>query len=342
MVLIPAFAVACALPTKSATGSAQDQSSGTDDGGTVKQGDLTPSDSDDAGAPVADAAPAEKPDVPPAANVLDEVNLFRKAANLPDVTQDPTLSAAAIAHATYMVRADKVTHDEDKASPYYSKAGYDSGMKSDILATDRPGSFDTSIEFFAKAPFHALQFMDPGLKSVGFGDFTEKGAGFIYAAVLNVQDGLDKLPKDAHAEAYPIMFPSDGAVTPIREAVNEYPNPLAPCKGYTYPAGLPIIVQLAPGKGGAVKAHSLMSDGKPVEHCVIDQNTYTNTTDPDFLPGTKQQETAQQHGREILKASNAVVIIPRAPLAPKASYSVSVEVGDEKLAWSFKVANNAR
>jgi hypothetical protein len=73
-----------------------------------------------------------------------------------------------------------------------------------------------------------------------------------------------------------------------------------------------------------------MEDGKPIEHCAFDAPSYRN-----------QNPTGQEFGRWNLRASGAVMIIPRSPLRPGSRYSVSITANDNTYAWSFTVAETA-
>ena len=78
--------------------------------------------------------------------------------------------------------------------------------------------------------------------------------------------------------------------------------------------------------------HSLTQSGTALDHCVYDANTYTNAADP----------AGQELGRLVLQTRNAVVIIPRAPLAPGATYTVSITVNGQTHTWSFAVSTTVR
>jgi hypothetical protein len=67
-----------------------------------------------------------------------------------------------------------------------------------------------------------------------------------------------------------------------------------------------------------------MEDGKPIEHCAFDAQSYLNP-DPH----------GQEYARWSLRASSAVVIIPRAPLRPGSRYSVSINANGATYAWGF-------
>jgi hypothetical protein len=106
------------------------------------------------------------------------------------------------------------------------------------------------------------------------------------------------------------------------------PNPLISCPGYSTPTGLPITLQLGAGNvSPSVTAHSLTTDGSPLEHCTFNETNYTN---PDG--------SMQSLGRSVLNSRDAVVIIPRSPLTPGKTYLVSVTSNGQTYSWSFSVS----
>ncbi|NOR83482.1 MAG: hypothetical protein GQ526_08325, partial [Ardenticatenales bacterium] len=108
----------------------------------------------------------------------------------------------------------------------------------------------------------------------------------------------------------------------------ENPDPLTSCPGYTAPAGLPIILQIGAGElSPSVSSHSLKEGDTELEHCTLDETTYVNPN-PDL----------QRLGRSTLNSRDAVVIIPREPLAPGGTYTVSVTVNGQTITWSFTVS----
>jgi hypothetical protein len=98
------------------------------------------------------------------------------------------------------------------------------------------------------------------------------------------------------------------------------------------PSGLPIILQIGPGNlTPSVTAHSFIQGTTALEHCVFDETNYTN-------PDSSTQNT----GRNILNSRDAIVLIPRAPLTPGATYTVSITANGQMYAWSFVVSNTAQ
>jgi hypothetical protein len=159
------------------------------------------------------------------------------------------------------------------------------------------------------------------------------------AAALNVIDGLGSSPPAS--VAFPVMWPANGLTVNLRSYTgSESPDPLASCAGYTAPSGLPIILQLGAGNAVAfggpspVTQFSLTEGATPRESCEFDENNYVNATDPNY-------PTLQNLGRAVLSTRDAIVIVPRNPLTPGATYTVSVTANSQVYTWSFTVSVSA-
>jgi uncharacterized protein YkwD len=268
------------------------------------------------------------------------VNTYRAMARLDAVVEDATLSAKDALHARYIALDDDYEHAELADKPDYSTDG-DHAAKNSVLAaanvSEMQNSFVDDVDQWMQAPLHALPILDPRLARVGFGSFTAQKSGIAHAAALDVNDGIDWV----HPAIFPVMWPGDGAVVPLNHHWGEQPQTIAACPGYALPAGLPLYIELGDGTGPTPKigAHSVRTGGAPgssgaasgadVEHCVFDEDTVRLASDADTAVA-----------KAILHARNAVVIIPRAPLAPGAAYAVTLEAGTPatRLAWSFTVA----
>jgi hypothetical protein len=180
-----------------------------------------------------------------------------------------------------------------------------------------------AIDYWMSGVFHAVGLLDPRLTRSGYGSFYDPQViGFAWAAGIDVLRGR-------HTEAetgYPVMYPGDGTVSPLYGYPGaENPDPLTACPGYDAPAGAPIFLLLGDGSTvPVVTASSLSENGRVVPHCVFDETDYVNPS-----------PTAQQTGRAVLDARDAVVVIPREPLIPGARYSVSITAGGRTHEWSF-------
>lgn len=259
---------------------------------------------------------------------LGRVNAYRAAASLPPVTEDLVMSAGDRCHAAYIVKNEELRHGEDFWNRFYTSRGRTAAEQSNLFQSGDINDTDSRvIDAWMQSPFHAVGLLDPRLREVGYGSYREPGGGIETGAALNVIAGIGSAPA-----AYPVFWPGDGSTVPLDQHWGGVPSPLSGCVGYTAPSGLPLILQLGPGGlVPTVAASYLMSDGQPLEHCVFTESSYRN-------PNRAQQSL----GRSILAARDAVVLIPRHPLTPGATYTASIIVGRRSYTWSFGVEVAAR
>jgi cysteine-rich secretory family protein len=264
-------------------------------------------------------------ETPPASIWLTYINYYRATAALPAVSENTTYDAGDRNHAVYMVKNNTVTHNEDPANPYYTSNGAAAGPKSVLFgsaSTNGYSSDQDAIDFLMQTPFHALGIIDPGNRQVGYGADREPMAfpKLNTGVAIDVQSGRGAIPAGV---TFPVKWPRGGSSVPIsRYPGNESPDPLAFCAGYTAPAGLPILFMAGSGSSPpAVTAASVSKAGTKLPVCRLDQ---TNTT------GLAQQILAQR---------NAVVLIPKSPLAAGA-YAVSITNHAKVYSWTFNVVTN--
>src|SRR5579859_3309456 len=137
-----------------------------------------------------------QPQAEPEPRTLDGVawlNRVRTRAGLNAVTIDSWLSAAAQAHADYLVRnrgnpqlAGLNAHTEDLSLPLASEAGRDAGLNSDIDI--RVNSVFDAVQGLLEAPLHQASLLDPNLQRVGVGA-GRSGADF--DVVIDVGHGIN-------------------------------------------------------------------------------------------------------------------------------------------------------
>ena len=255
-------------------------------------------------------------------------NDYRAMANLPPVTENASWSHGNILHGRYGVKNDLLVHDEDPGNPYYTPEGRAAARSSNLTASsDINATYVYAIDSWMQAPFHALGVLDPSLHQVGYGDYQEAdGVDIQMAAGLDVLRGLSSIPDTVK---FPIAWPAAGKTVSLTSHWGEFPRPLSSCPGYSTPSGLPVLLQAGPGNiTPNVTAHSLTKNGKIIEHCLFDETNYAN-------PDLAQQDL----GRAILDSRDAIVMIPRDPLLPGATYHVSVTVNGESHAWFFSVSD---
>jgi hypothetical protein len=269
--------------------------------------------------------PAAAPQAPE--GWLARLNRYRAAACLPAVFESPALSAGAGKHATYIVKNRSASHREDPGNDWFTPEGHAAAQQCNValgLGVDDTDGW--AIDLWMQSPFHAVGVLDPALASVGYGSCREADDDPLAGAALNVRAGV----REPAGAAYPLFWPGDGATVPLTDHRAEYPSPLASCPGYAPPSGLPLILQVGPGSlTPVVAATSFTRDGRPLEHCVFDETTYRN---PDGVQ--------QKLGRDILAARDAIVLVPRHPLAPGATYTASIAVDGRTHSWSFTVGSS--
>jgi hypothetical protein len=224
-----------------------------------------------------------------------------------------------------MVKNDVVTHSQDPNNPWYSLAGHLAGQNGNTYVSGFMNASDNAaINFWMTAPFHALPMLHPRLYAVGYGSYRENIGTWKMGATLDVRRGRGTLPPDFN---YPLIYPSPGGETWLRQFSGfEWPNPLPHC-GYAAPTGAPIMIQLGNGNiTPQVTAHSFHDSGGPLPHCVFDETTFTH-------PNAWEQST----GRIILNNQDAIVIMPRYPLVIGETYGVNVTTNGISYSWSFTV-----
>jgi hypothetical protein len=271
----------------------------------------------------------EQPAPPTGPGWLTLVNQFRAQADLPLLGEQDDWTEGSWLHARYMVKNDVIQHYEDPGNPWYSTQGAEAAANCNLMVSTSDGvGDDYPILIWMQAPFHAVGLLDPALHSAGYGTYRESDGGFEMGAALDVLRGLGQIPDTVQ---FPIAWPGDGTVVSLSYHWLESPDPLTSCPGYSAPSGLPILLQLGPGGlTPDVTAHSLQQDGVEIPHCVFDETNYAN-------PNGDLRDL----GRSILGARDAVVIIPRDPLDPGATYEVSVTANGRTTTWSFAVAESA-
>lgn len=264
----------------------------------------------------------------PGPSWLATVNQYRAAANLPPVSEDAAYSNGDYLHARYAVKNNVLQHSEDPANPWYTAEGNSAADASNVAATSASSvDMGWAIQMWMEGPFHAVGILDPHLLKVGYGAYSEADGGLQSAAALNVMSGRSDIVSSS--VKFPISWPGNGSSVNLYQYTGgESPDPLSSCPGYSTPTGLPIILMI--GSGGAspsVNAHSLTHGGTALEHCVYHGGNYTNSN-----------ASYQNTGQAVLKARDAIVLIPRSPLS-NGDYTASITVNGTNYTWSFKVSH---
>jgi hypothetical protein len=230
-----------------------------------------------------------------------------------------------------MVKNDLFTHDESPENPWYSPEGEAAGRNGHILVSPGTSTSDNdAIDVWMQGPFHAVGILDATLVSTGFGSFREATGAIQMGATLDVARGHSYEPPPG--VQFPVIWPADGMIVPLYQHGGEIPNPLTGCPGYAIPSGLPLIVQIGDGsRTPNVTASSFKQGSTALEHCIIDETNYTN---PDPL--------MERTGRLVLDGRDAIVLIPRHPLAPGTTYTASITANGSTYTWSFSVLESTQ
>jgi hypothetical protein len=210
------------------------------------------------------------------------------------------------------------------------------------------------------SPLTALVVFEPTLVSLGYGDYCADGRCAAVIVYDNNQSQLQlarefKLTAanpeypEYYSDAYsgsgersrkylksPIEFPPPDGSFPLGsyDGGREFSDPLSACASYSPPTGLPIVLSLGVGlsEGAAVRleSFSLMDGAQQLESCGYDAFSYAN-----------QESETQKAGPNLLRNNLrwklAAVVIPRAPLKPGRTYTISMTVESQEYKWSFKI-----
>ena len=266
---------------------------------------------------VAEAKAADP--IPATASWLQTLNAHRVASGVAPVTANPAWTPSLVAHARYTTRNARSGHDEDPKLPLFTPEGRVAARSADLLNRSVRLSERDVLEILFASPFHAIGLLRPGLKQSAYGAFLDPTARaeFRFAAGIDILRGLQPVP----APTTPVLWPGRGAVVrSTRYPGNEFPDPVAGCRGFDPKStGLPIVALLpeAPTRVSATLSG--------IGLCILTGDSYRN---PDA--------TAQASVRALLRGANAVVLLPAKPLAAGAAYAVRLTTAARAIAWSFQ------
>lgn len=200
----------------------------------------------------ADAIPADYAAAPAAPDWLKAVNVYRTAAGVGTVVDNPTWSASIVAHLKYTILNNAPGHGESASLPYYTAEGAKAGMSSNLAWNSDVQTPVEDITGWMAAPYHGVGVLRSQLTTVAYGNYQSKTGVYRYGAGLDVIRGLNYNKAAATA---PILFPGPGLAVPTGAyAGNETPSPIPACgwqgldganryvKGKLTYLGLPIIV----------------------------------------------------------------------------------------------------
>ena len=263
---------------------------------------------------------------------LERMNFYRAGLGLDPISENPQLSAGAAAHARYLLinfgedmrSAKPMSGDayaEKPGKAGYTTVGAAAARNLQLAWGCSPYDVTQQIDRWIEGPFHRFAVFDPDLAEAGYGEAEKEGC---WVAALR----LPPAPEEQQPYPRAIEFPPDRANVALDWVGLESPDPLESCPGYSRPVGLPLTLQLGRLVDTKLTATSLMEDGKPIEHCAFDADSYRNHI-----------HSSQEFGHWNLRDAGAVVIVPRSPLQPGSHYSVSITADGKTYAWSFTVAD---
>lgn len=259
---------------------------------------------------------------------LSRLNQYRTAAGQPAATMDSNGSLPNWLHSRYLALNGVTGHDEDPLLPWYTPEGRQAGLSSNVMRTGRDLRDDLTymVDGFAQAPFHFFNLLDPRTTTVRLGYYFRNFDGCDADPCYGTTGAATFEP--IRSGTWPantvVRFPADEQTIDQLAHKGESPSPLAACPDYSAPAGLPLFVMHGRDNLPQVRTTTLTLAGVPVEHCAFVENTYVNP-DP----------AAQALARNILRGHGALVIVPREPLQPNATYHVTVEYETGIDEWSF-------
>jgi uncharacterized protein YkwD len=249
---------------------------------------------------------------------LERVNYWRALENLAPVSSTPDLNGAALKHARYLVKhalegklaelAAGGAHTEDPSDEWYTPDGLAAGENSDVSPPCRGcplRSASQEIDDLIAVPFHRFPILDPQIKRLGYGSYSEGG---YQAAVLY----LPISPRGPTTFEQPIEFPPNGSTVGLAVYEPEWPDPLSSCTNYDPPAGSPITIELGSWLTTQVTSYSVKTEDQTLDSCIFNDATYNSPN---------AGETLRAH--DALRAYGAVALIPRQPLTSGRTYSVS-------------------
>lgn len=237
---------------------------------------------------------------------LDEVNRWRREANLLPLTRDPALAAAAARHAAYTLANPSpglAAHNEVRGQPgffgvepgeraaYYGYPFYYVYEDMHFVPDHR-----RAVRDWVDSVYHRFPVTDPAAHQMGYG-FATDGSNAVDVLEIGTTE-----PTPPENVAEPLVYPIPGQMgVPTRWNGNELPNPYTPFPDATA-AGYPITVQFPQPDvaSSAVEEATLRdADGNPVPFWML-----SGRNDPHIVPH--------------------IALLPKADLLPGRRYVVSV------------------
>jgi hypothetical protein len=258
---------------------------------------------------------------PAADDWLGIVNVYRAQSGLAPVANNSAWSGGARNHSCWML-LNGIAHDETPGTPGYTADGDQAGNSGNVaVSSSSTATARSHIDLWMSGPFHAIGLLRPSLQQAAFGMCSSPpnptNTQWRSAATLDVVRGANwGAPKPPS----PVVFPGNGATTPLTRFVAESPDPRTFCGWGTQNVGLPLIAMMPSNVTTATA--TLIGPGGPIPTCVL-HKANTNGVASSILGG-----------------DNAVVVVPASPLA-KGKYSVALSSNGGAANWSFNVDPSA-
>lgn len=235
---------------------------------------------------------------PDSVAVLERINAHRKAGGLELVQLDPGLSRGCAAHARYLVtNVDQPSaqglglHTEDPKLPGYSREGERAG-KAAVIFLGREGA--DAVDGWMGSLFHRIPLLESRLRKVGYG--VARGGPAGVTVVLDATNGLGP-----GKEAPVIVYPSDGQKGVPLDFSPEIPDP----------------IPLALGRKAGYPVTAIFSDGALVK------DVKASIKDPAGVE-IEVWLSCPERPAEADFQRNTVGLIPRQPLRPATTYTVTL------------------
>jgi hypothetical protein len=242
-----------------------------------------------------------------AARVVDRINVHRKAAGLEPVAIDPVLTKGCAAHAEYLVKnAEHPStqglglHSEDPKLPGYTKEGERAG-KASVIFLGLGGA--DAVEGWVGSLLHRIPLLQSRLRKIGYG--SAAGGPAKVTVVLDATNGMG-----AGKDAPVVVYPADGQ--------KDVPTAFSP--------EIPDPIPESPDKKAGYPVTAIFSEGALVKDVKASLKDAAGNEIPVWL-SSPEKPAAVDYQR------NTVGLIPKEPLRPLTTYTVSMAARVTGKAW---------
>jgi uncharacterized protein YkwD len=260
---------------------------------------------------------------------LEALNYYRALGGAAPVIEDPALSAADLAHATYTLAVGRLAHDQNIPHPTASPAGLRAAQHSNGWASSGTGQAQREpVDAWVSSIGHSLTMLRPEMQTTGFAMLQNPSStsGLKATAWLDVYSGPERA-RNTQVLTMPIdQAVIDADVTPIATA-----HVVATCPGYRESDRLPVLWVRLPDQPG-VPTVEVRRDGVVIPSCAFSGANYANG-DPSWGP----------FYRGLLTSTPIVGIVLSERYRVGSGYQVSMSVptstGTRQVAWAYRVAS---